>query len=242
MTDEKLKLPEHYELERELREQLSGRPGHQRCVVGHDELLLALHEVPEAGVPEREALFFWRSQDGRWIQPGGPGLDEVGSLLERYAKAIDRNEEILEKTESAGDLFRILRHAGPLARSTRNMVQALEQTLVQEPDDREIRAYRDRARELERAAELLHGDARETMLFWQAESSEEHAKSAERLGNILFKLNLVTGFFLPLVALGGLFGMNVNLPDFFRGMFWWIFFGGLLIGGLLLWYVARERE
>jgi Mg2+ and Co2+ transporter CorA len=240
--DEKLKLPGHYDLERELLEQLSGRPGHQRCVVGHDELLLVLHDVPAAGIPEREALFFWRRRDGRWIQPGGPGLDEAGALLDRYAKAIDRNEEILEKTESAEDLFRILRHAGPLARSTRNLVGALEQALVQEPDDREMRDYRDRARELERAAELLHGDARETMMFWQAEAAEEHAKSADRLGNILFKLNLVTGFFLPLVALGGLFGMNVDLPDFVKAMFWWIFFGGLIVGGLLLWWVARERE
>jgi Mg2+ and Co2+ transporter CorA len=239
--DEKLKLPAHYKLERELLEQLSGRPGHQRCVVGHDELLLVLHDVPKAGVPERDALFFWKNMDRRWIQPGGPGLDGLGDLLDRYAKVIDEKEELLEITEIAQDIFEILRQAGPMARSLRNLVGALEQVLVQEPEDREVRTFRDRARELERAAELLQGDARETMLFWQAEASEEHAKSAERLGNILFKLNLVTGFFLPLVALGGLFGMNVDLPDFVRGMFWWIFFGGLTVGGGLLWYVSKER-
>ena len=239
--EEKLDLPGHYELERELLEQLSGRAGHQRCVVGHDELLLILHEVPKAGVPERNAVFFWRRMDGRWLQPGGPGLDELGDLLERYARVIDENEELLEKTESTQDLFGILRQAGPLARSSRNLVAALDQALVQEPDDREVRTYRDRAQELVRASELLQNDARETMLFWQAEASEEHAKSAERLGNILFKLNLVTGFFLPLVALGGLFGMNVDLPDFVRSMFWWIFFGGLGVGGGLLWYVSKEK-
>lgn len=237
--EEKLKLPEHYEIEHELREQLSGRPGHQRCVVGHDELLLVLHEVPKVGIPEREAIFFWRRQDGRWLQPGGPGLDELDSLLERYARAIDKNEEILEKTESTEQVFRILRHAGPSTRSTRNIVSALEQALTQEPDDREIRAFRDRARELDRASELLQSDARETLMYWQAEASEEQAKSSERLGNILFKLNLITGFFLPLVALGGLFGMNLDLPDFVRGMFWWVFLGGLGIGGFLLWYVSR---
>jgi Mg2+ and Co2+ transporter CorA len=240
--EEKLILPEHYELEREILEQLSDRPGHQRCVVGHDELLLVLHEVPKARVPEREALFFWRRMDGRWIQPGGPGLDEVGELFERYANVIDANEELLEKSESAQDLFRILRQAGPLTRSLRNGVVALDQALVQEYEDKEVRNYRDRAKELERAAELLQVEVRETMLFWQAEAAEEHAKSSDRLGNILFKLNLVTGFFLPLVALGGLFGMNVNLPDFVRSLFWWIFLGGLMVGGMLLWYVARERK
>ncbi len=241
MTEEKLRLPEHFEIERELSEQLSGRPGHQRCVVGHDELLLVLHEVPEPGIPERDAVFFWRRLDGRWLQPGGAGLDELEALLDRYARAIDGNEEILEKTESTQQVFGILRHAGPIARSSRNLVQSLEQVLVQEPDDREIRAFRDRARELERAAELLHSDARETLVYWQAEASEQHAKSADRLGNILFKLNLVTGFFLPLVALGGLFGMNLDLPEFLRGMFWWVFFGGLAIGGLLLWYVSKDE-
>jgi len=239
VLEEKLKLPEHYEIEHELREQLSGRPGHQRCVVGHDELLLVLHEVPNVGIPEREAIFFWRRQDGRWLQPGGPGLDELDSLLERYARAIDKNEEILEKTESTEQVFRILRHAGPISRSTRNIVSALEQALIQEPDDKEIRAFRDCARELERASELLQSDARETLMYWQAEASEAHVKSSERLGNILFKLNLITGFFLPLVALGGLFGMNLDLPHFVKGMFWLVFLGGLGIGGCLLWYVSR---
>ena len=242
MLEEILKLPEHYEIEPELREQLSGRAGHQRCVVGAAELLLVLHEVPQAGVPERQGIFFWRRHDGRWLQPGGPGLDELNDLLDRYTKAIDANEALLESTESTEQVFGILRHAGPLHRSTRNLVQALEQSLVQEPDDKEIRAFRDRAKELERASELLQNDARETMLFWQAEASEEHAKSSERLGKTLFKLNLVTGFFLPLVALGGLFGMNVHLPEFVKGQFWLIFFGGLAIGGLLLWYVSRDHD
>jgi hypothetical protein len=211
-------------------------------VVGQDELLLVIHEVPKAGVPERDAIFFWRRHDGRWFQPDGQGLKGLNDLLDRYAKAIDENEEILEQTDEAEDLFRVLKHAGPLTRSSRNMVVALEQVLNQEPDDREIRTYRDRAREIERAAELLQSDGRETLLFWQAEAAEAHTKSAERLGNILFKLNLVTGFFLPLVALGGLFGMNVDIPDFVQGMFWWIFFGGLMVGGGLLWYVAKERR
>jgi Mg2+ and Co2+ transporter CorA len=242
MQEELLILPQHFEVERDLREQLSGRPGHQRCVVGEGELLLVVHEVPEAGIPERKAIFFWRKQDGQWLQPSGPGLDELGGLLDRYAKAIDTNEEMLETTESTERVFKILKHAGPLTRSTRNLVHALEETLAQEPDDRLILSFRDRARELERAAELLQSDARETLIFWQAEASEEHARASDRLGKILFKLNLVTGFFLPLVALGSLLGMNVDLPDFIENWFWLIFFGGLVIGGLLLWFVARKND
>lgn len=235
-------MPDHFELERELWEQLSGRPGHQRCVVGHDELLLILHDFPQAGIPERDAVFFWRRMDGHWIQAGGLGLNELGALLERYATAIDANEEILEKAERAAEIFQILRQAGPMCRTLRNTLYALEKTQVQVHEDREIRSYLDRTRELVRAAELLQIDAKETMLFLQAETAENHAESSERLGNILFKLNLVTGFFLPVVALGAIFGMNVRMPGFVEGMFWWILLLGLLVGGLLLWYVSRERE
>ncbi|MGJ8633674.1 MAG: CorA family divalent cation transporter [Luteolibacter sp.] len=243
MLREKILLPEHYEIERELREQLSGRPGHQRCVVGHSELLLVLHDVPKAGVPEREAIFFWRRLNGSWFQPcGEPGLHEAEGLLERYTKVIDKNEEELEGAETAGEIFVILREAGPLARSSRNLVEALKQALVQEPEDRAIRFLLDRARELERAAELLQADARETLLFLQAEAAEDHAQSAYRLEKILFRLSLLNGFFLPLVALGSLFGMNVKLPGFVDGLFWLIFVAGLLFGAGLLWYVVRNMD
>jgi Mg2+ and Co2+ transporter CorA len=57
---------------------------------------------------------------------------------------------------------------------------------------------------------------------------------------IAFRLNLLAGFFLPLVALGGLFGMNVDLPDFVNGWFWVIFCGGLVMGGTLVWLVGRK--
>jgi len=237
---ESLILPAHFEIEPELREQLSSRPGHQRCVEGSGELLLIVHDVPKAGVPERQAIFFWKRHDGRWHQSGGLGISELGDLLDRYAKAIDAHEETIDEADTAAEIFGILRHAGPLNRSSRNLVQALEQVLAIDPDDRAIRHLRDRAREIERAADLLYGDARVTLEFWRAERAEEQARSAARLGRIAYRLNLLAGFFLPLVALGGLFGMNVDLPEFIRPLFWIIVVSGLVVGGVLLWMVGRQ--
>lgn len=238
---ELLKLPAHFDLEPELREQLSNRPGHQRCMEGRGELLLVLHEVPKPGVPEREALFFWKRHDGRWTQPGGPGINEISELLGRYEKAIDSHEEVMDEADTAAEIFAILRHAGPLTRTSRNLVQALEQALALEQDDRDIRSLRDRAKEIERAADLLYADARVTLEFWSAEQSEEHARAAEQLGKTANRLNLLAGFFLPLVALGGIFGMNVELPGFTRHLFWVILITGLLIGGLLLYFIGRQH-
>ena len=79
------------------------------------QLLLILHQVPTVGVPERDAVFFWRRHDGRWLQPGGPGLDELETFFDNYTRAIDSNEEILEQTESTEQVFGILRHAGPIS-------------------------------------------------------------------------------------------------------------------------------
>ena len=240
VATETVKLPAHFRLEPELLEQLSGRPGHQRCVEGAGELLLVVHEVPKPRVPERDALFFWKRHDGSWMQESGPGTSSLGALLERYEKAIDVHEEVIDEADTAAEIFKILRHSGPLCRSSRNLVNALEQVLAIDPDDREILNYRDRAKEIERAADLLNADARVALEFWRAERAEEQARSGARLNRIAFRLNLLAGFFLPLVALGGLFGMNVDLPAFVKPLFWGILFSGLAVGAVLLWLVGRQ--
>jgi len=236
------KLPAHFEIEPELREQLSNRPGHQRCVEGRDELLLVVHEVPAAGVPEREAWFFWKRHDGRWTQPGGTGLNELGELLDRYALVIDGHEATLAHVATAAEIGGVLRHAGALARSTRNLVVALEQALAAVLEDREMRAYRDRARELERAADLLHADARVALEMWQAACSEEQSRATRRLGKIAFRMNLLVGFFLPLMAFSGLFGMHPQIAALQDPWFWGIVAGGIATAALLLWLVARQTR
>lgn len=234
-------LPANFDLEPEILDQLSGRPGHQRCVIGDGELLLVVHDVPKPRVPERDAIFFWKRRDGNWASSQGQeGLRDLDRLLDRYAKAIDCHEEMIDEADTAAEIFGILRHSGPLARTSRNLVLSLEQVLVVDHDDRRILALRDRAREIERAADLLNSDARVALEFWQAERSEEQSIAAARLNRIAFRLNLLAGFFLPLVALGGLFGMNVDLPKFVQPAFWVIVGAGLATGGVLLFFVGRQ--
>jgi Mg2+ and Co2+ transporter CorA len=239
-------LPQFFECEDELLDQLSSRPGNQRCVVGRDELLLVVHDVPKPGSPERDPIIFWRRADETWLDFGGrKGLGKLGELIDRYVKVIDALEDVVDEADTAQEIFDLARAAGPLARSTRNLALAIEQTMAQDEDTRELRTYRDRARELERAAEQLTQDARLTMEFWQAERSEEQQKSAERLNKIAFRLNLLAGLFLPLVAIGGLFGMNVDLPDIAehsKAWFWIVVCGGLVSGGMMVWLVSHKTD
>lgn len=233
-------LPANFALSASLLDQLSSRSGSQRCVRGEDgQLLLILHEVPEPSIPERKAVFFWF--DGHhWHSAENAGWKDLSLLLDAYAEAIDRLEAVVEEADTAKEIFELIRHAAPLARTTRNLYHALADAVSFAPRDRSLRHAKDRAHEIERAAELLHADARVTLEFMRAESAEEQARSSEQLARLGFRLNLLAGFFLPLVALGGLMGMNVRLPAFVDGAFWFIFFGGLILGALILFAVGYK--
>jgi hypothetical protein len=233
-------LPSNFSLSASLLDQLSARSGSQRCVKGDDgQMLLVLHEVPEPSIPERKAVFFWF--DGHhWHSAQSEGGKDLTLLLDVYAQAIDRLEAIVDEADTAKEIFELIRHAAPLARTSRNLYHALSDAVSHAPRDRMLRHAKDRAHEIERAAELLHADARVTLEFMRAESAEEQARSSEQLARLGYRLNLLAGFFLPLVALGGLMGMNVELPAFVQGAFWFIFFGGLIMGGLILFVVGYK--
>ncbi len=237
-----LKLPAHFEIEVSLQEQLSNRPGHQRCMEGASELLLVLHELPQPGPAARDAWFFWKRNDGRWTQPGGPGINQLSELLARYETVIAHHIEALERVSSATQIFAILRHASPLARTTRDLVHALEQALGFEPDDRDIRSLRDRARDIERAAELLLADARIFVELCNAEHQEAQAKAAERLRKMVYRVSLLAAILIPFVALVVVFGMNVSSANSVRPLFWGIVLGVIFGSGVSLWLVKRQAK
>jgi Mg2+ and Co2+ transporter CorA len=191
--------------------------------------------MPESGVPEREPLVFWRTPGGGWFSPdSGKGLHQLSELLDRYQTQIDEYEALIDEPEGAATVFKVARHAGPIARSTRNLQSAFDQALAHDEENRELMGLRDRSRELERAAELLYHDAKLVLDFQQAEGAEEQRAAAKRLNSIAFRLNLMAGFFLPLVGLGALLGMNVDIPEFVKPLFWWIFLGGMGLGFAVL--------
>jgi hypothetical protein len=220
MPQETLKLPAHFSIEPELRDQLSSRAGQQRCLEGHDEVLLIVHDVPPPAISTRTPLLFWKRHDGRWTQAGGPGITELGDLLARYADIIESHHVVVTRAENAADILAILRHAGPLSRSTRELAHALDQALASEPNDLEIRNFRDRAREVERAADLLLTDARMTLEFIRTEHGQSLARSAEMILKTAQRLLLVAAVFLPLIALGIFIGLSGALPAFMQWVIW----------------------
>ncbi|MDB6077371.1 MAG: CorA-like Mg2+ transporter protein [Akkermansiaceae bacterium] len=199
-------LPASFELEQEILDQLSSRPGSQRCVVGRDELLLITQDVPKSGNPERDAVAFWRRHDGLWVDTqGGRGLRRLAELIERFAAEIKAIETAIDTVATAAEAFGLARASGPLARATRNLAVAVEQALAQDEDSKELRALRDRVREVERAAETVYQDTRLALEFRQAERIEKQNSASEGLTKTVFQLNVLAGFFLPVITLCGLF-------------------------------------
>ena len=241
--NEPMGLPAWLDLDQELLGQTSNRPGGQRCLTGDGEVMLIVHEVPEPRVPERVAKFYIRREDGTWDDGAGGGLASLGALLDRYQAAIDRYEDEIEEADTAAEVFGLIRHAGPIARSTRNLGAVLAHAAELCRDDRLLIELRDRGYEVQRAAELLYHDAKLTLDFWAAERAEEHQAAAERLNVIAYRLNLLAGFFLPVVAMGGLLGMNVEIPEVFRDAFWIILLAGMAFGlGLLVFAGWKLRD
>ena len=239
MPTEILKLPNHFTLEPELRDQWGGRTGHQRCIEGHDELLLIVHDVPEGLFPGAP-MIFWRRHDGRWVQEEGPGIAELDALLERYEEVISGHFAVVNRADSAEEIFTAQRHSAPLLRSVRDLIRALEQVLSFDPNDKTVRELRDRAREIELAADLRQADSRVTLEFLRTRQGDELLRTTGRLSRIVDRLALLVLVFLPLAALGTFLAMSGSVPFVVKLVFWGVFGVGLLATvSLLVPHVSR---
>jgi Mg2+ and Co2+ transporter CorA len=181
-------------------------------------------------VSEREALFFWKTRRDGWRSREVPGgLGGLQDLLERYATVIDGLEENLEFAGKGQQLYEILKHTLPLCRSLRNLVGVLEGVLSLEDGEREIL--------------VLNADAQNALSYFRTESAEEQAEAAQRTDRATMRLNLLAAAFLPLIALTGLFGMNVRNPlEDSQVAFWVVGAVGLASGyGLLRVFMGKYK-
>jgi hypothetical protein len=237
-------IPTAWDLPLVFHRRLGESAGRQRAMVHEGHLLLILHDVPEAGVPERAAILFWRNPEGLWrsTQAGG-GLPVLKALLDRYSARIDDLEERLPLAERAKELFEILRAANPLRRSLHNLQGALQQAREHFDGDRDLISVRDRAYDLARASELLIEDTKNTMDYDLAATEEEQSRIANRLAQSGHQLNLLAALFFPLTAIASIFGMSVRsgLEDAGPALFWGTVLSGLLVG-LILRSRIQNRE
>jgi hypothetical protein len=230
-------LPGSWKVPDLFRSRLGEQAGRQRAMAAEGHLLLVLHDVPVPGEPERSAVLFWRDPAGVWRSTGtGSGIGELQDYLQRFKAEVDKLEAQIDGEPNARNFFEALHASTPLLRLIRNMHRALQDAREAAPSDRALLLARDTAGELERAADLLHSDARNGLDFLIASQAEEQAERAEQLVQSGYKLNLLVAIFLPLTALGSAFGMNfkhglehVQSP----WLFWLVLGAGIFLGFLV---------
>jgi hypothetical protein len=230
-------IPHSWNVPGVFRSRLGQRAGRQRIMTAEGHLLIVLHKVPQPGTSSRDTAFLWRNPRGDWIATEGvSGLGALHEYFEPWRKLVDQLEDQMQQSPSADNYFLVLQYTTPLLRTIRNTCRTLQDAREACPD-RDVLIARDEAGELERAIELLHTDAKNGMEFMIAKQGEEQAQRAHQIVRASHRLNLMMAFFLPLTAMGSVFGMHLShgLESWHAPwMFWGAMTTALLLGVLLV--------
>lgn len=228
-----------------LSKRLGEKAGRQRAMSAEGHLLIILHAVPSDDDFERQPRIFWRSPEGQWrsLTSSIDGRQSLRKHIEEFAKAVESLEESIEKSTNADAFYQVLLKVAPIHRTARNLHATLQQAREM-VDDRDIISLRDRAGEVERAAELLHADAKVGLEYAVAKQEEAQTRSSHAIAESGHRLNLLAAVFLPLTAISATLGMN--LPSGLEStgapwLFWLVLLAGLCLGLFLRSLFIRDR-
>ncbi|MEO8698829.1 MAG: hypothetical protein ABI867_02265 [Kofleriaceae bacterium] len=219
-------IPHNWEVPKVFRDRLGTHAGRQRAMHHDGHLLIILHDVPKADVPERTARLYWRKSDGTWKSTGS-GATNVAAMkahVEEYATVIDAMEARAQVATRASEWFDLLHESAPLLRAVRGMSAALQEARDLVKEDFQLIAVRDAGQDVERAVELIHGHARSGLDYSIAKGVEDNALNSKHVVESGHRLNLIAATFLPITALGSLFGMQLS-HGFETWQSPWVFWG-----------------
>jgi hypothetical protein len=198
-------LPAAWQVPQEFRNRIGNQAGRQRAMVADNHLLLVLHRPPKPDEVGREGRFFWRQPDGMWSSSShGAGIGALAKHIDEYSDLIQKYDQIEEEAVSAPDYFSVINDISPLLRAVRHLHQVLQEARKLCPDDRELINLRDVAYDVERTAELLYSDAKNSLEFLVARRAEENAQASQRMEIAAHRLNLLAAFFLPLATISAI--------------------------------------
>ena len=230
----------------EFRSRLGTNVGRQRVMKADDDLLVVAHLVPEHDEAGRRGVLFWRDGQGEWrCSNGDPGKVALAMHLDRYAKRVDLYEHQETTAIRADDYLPLLEGMAPLVRSSRNLLEALEEARKALPNDRNLIDHRDRAYDLSRQAELLYEDAKNSMDVAVIRRADEQANATHQMTVAAHRLNMLAAMFFPFATLGAIFGTTLTdnwswshypLP------FVLFLITGLLIGLVMAYFIARPAS
>jgi hypothetical protein len=238
-------IPADWDVPPVFAERLGDAAGRQRAMSADGHLLLILHQPPGVGEPDRRCRLFWRHPDGSWRSNSlGDDVQALRRHLTEFADRVEKLEKEWQSARTAQDYYLLLLAVAPLHRTSRNLHATLQQAREAVPSDRDLINFRDRAGEIERSLELLHGDAKNGLDFMVAYQSELQSHRMYEMAVSAHRLNLLAAVFFPIATLAAVFGMNLaHGLDVETGgtvVFWIILLLGGMAGSLLAWAIAQK--
>lgn len=240
-------LPMAWEVPEEFRLRLGDEAGRQRVMEADGHLLLVLHAPPTVGQTLRLGRIFWRRPSGEWRPVASAHIyHPVGELLDQYEELIDTIDVKEDEAHSAREYFEVLTSLNPLLRSCHNLYAVLQEARQLVKQDRELILLRDRAYAINRRAELLQQDAKNTLDFVIARRAEQQAEAAQTQARAAHRLNILAALFFPVATIASLFSMGLGhgLEEFDKAYaplpMLAVLAGGLALGGALTAFVTRK--
>jgi len=205
-------IPHNWEVPQVFRDRLGAAAGRQRTMHHEGHLLIILHEPPMALVTERVARIYWRKPDGTWKSTGSSSTNiaALRSHVEEYQTAEDAMEARSAAANRSTDWFELIHDTAPLLRAARGVHAALQEAREHAKTDTQLISLRDNAQDIERTLELIHNHAKSGLDYAIAKNTEDAAKNSEHVLESGHRLNLIAATFLPITALGSLFGMQLE--------------------------------
>jgi len=230
----------------EFRARIGSTVGRQRVMVSDGDLLIVAHSPPEHDEAGRRGILFWHDSQGEWrCSNGDPGKVALGMHLDRYAKRIDLFEQQESSAVKADEYLHVLEGLAPLVRSTRNLLEALEEARKSLPGERPLIDYRDRAYDLSRQTELLYEDTKNSMDVAVIRRADEQASATHQMTVAAHRLNMLAATFFPFATLGAIFGTTFTENwSWSQSVTPFILFlvAGLLIGAILARFITRPSS
>jgi hypothetical protein len=195
----------------EFRSRLGTKVGRQRTMKANEDLLIVAHVVPEHDEAGRRGILFWRDGQGEWrCSNGDPGKVAIDMHLDRYSKRIETCEQQEAAAARADDYLPLLEGLAPLVRSSRNLLEALEEARKSLPTERSLIDHRDRAYDLARQAELLYEDAKNSLDVAVIRRADEQTIATHQMTVAAHRLNMLAATFFPFATLGAIFGTTLT--------------------------------
>ncbi len=204
-------IPATWQIPAHIRNRLGSQVGRQRCMSQDGHLLLVLHAPPNPEETQRHGRFFWRDPNGEWTSKDlGGGVRALGRHIEEYEEVIARLDREEEQTTTAEGYFQVLEKLAPVYRAARHLHLVLQEARKHCPEDPEIINLRDRAYAIERNAELLYGETKNSLDFAMVQRAEEQAQASRHMVVAAHRLNMLVAFFFPIATLTAIFGVNLE--------------------------------